>query len=313
MRFTTKVTSLVAAGGAAALGVGLLAFAPGVGASFSSSATADASINVGTLACQLSSGASGVTISDDQRSATIDLGTITSSAAGQRTVPLKVKNTGSVPLATTWSMSTSGTIFGGGSHAMHAYWPPFNATLPSGQSQTEQVGFRWSELQNEDMGRSGTVTYTINCNEVPGFGSAWLYSMGTGSSAVWDGSKVTLTVPDAPDDAGAGITLYNVAAGSALPDSAPGFTTDNFGAGTPRLSISFSDGTYVVGYPAASGAITTWQVPGVTGDTDYSQAQTYASSRHLDGVTLVADTGHGAQTSNITCLQYGDSIFGSGC
>jgi len=163
MRSVTKLTSTIAAVGAAALGVGLISLGTGVGAQFTDSGTANANIAVGTFSCQLSSTDSSVLISNNGHTATVDLGTITSSAAGTKTAPVTVTNTGSISLATTWSETTTGYL----TSAFTAIPAAAGVTLAAGAAQTVNIGFSWTELQNTDRGRSGTATYTVTCGELP--------------------------------------------------------------------------------------------------------------------------------------------------
>ncbi len=165
MRFS-KMTRVAGAIGAGAIGLALLAMGSGVGASFTTSATANANIATGTFNCQLTSTDSNVVISNNGHTATVDLGTINSSAASSRTAPVTVTNTGSIPLVTSWSETTGGNILGG-SGAISPAAAAAGVQLAAGATQTVNIGFQWTELQNSDLGRSGTAVYTVTCGEVP--------------------------------------------------------------------------------------------------------------------------------------------------
>jgi len=136
----------------------------GAGATFSGGGTADANIDTGTFSCQLSSTpGSNVVISADKHTATVNLGTINSSAASSKKVPVTVTNTGSIPLATSWNETTTGNLLGAFSEIPAAAGVPLGA----GDTQTVDIGFKWTELSNSDLNRAGTAQYTVNCNETP--------------------------------------------------------------------------------------------------------------------------------------------------
>jgi len=182
VRTASKVTRVAAACGAGALGLALIAMGSGVGAALTDSATANASINTGTFGCELSSTDSNVVISANKHTATVDLGTISSSAASSKTAPVTVTNTGAIPLATSWSETTTGNILGG-SGAISAVPAAAGVPLAAGAAQTVNIGFQWNELSNSDLGRSGTAQYTVSCNEAPNtqiVRSATLNLSGTG-------------------------------------------------------------------------------------------------------------------------------------
>jgi hypothetical protein len=298
MRFTTKVTSLVAAGGAAALGIGLLAFAPGVGASFSSQADAVATFDVGTLSCSVTSSAAGATA--DGNSVTIPLGRITSSAAGQLTAPVSVNNTGTIPLKVSWDIKVEGSFF----QTWHqTYVPvPQNETVASNTSRAYTIGASWDELDNSALGSDGTLTYTANCSDQ----AAPLSYVDTGTAThTWDGShtNLTLAIPaGAPDGAGVEVHL-NGAAGSALPTDQPDFAATNPGPGNPRLSILMSDGTRVV--IDEDGLI--------EGHSDWSAVLAAYNGKTVRDAMVVADTGNGLPyETTVSCINYsGTALFGT--
>ena len=166
MRTASKMTSVAAACGAGALGLALIAMGSGVGAAFTDSATANANIATGTFGCQLSSTDLSVVISNNAHTATVDLGTISSSAASSKTAPVTVTNTGAIPLVTSWGETTLGNILDG-SGAISAVPAAAGVPLATGATQTVNIGFQWSQLSNSDLNRSGTAQYTVSCNEAP--------------------------------------------------------------------------------------------------------------------------------------------------
>ncbi len=179
MRAISKMTRVAAASGAGALGLALIAMGSGVGASFTDSAAANAKIATGTFGCQLSSTDSSVVITNGGHTATVDLGTINSSAASSKTAPVTVTNTGSIALATAWSEATTGNILGG-SGAISPAPTAAAAALGAGATQTVNIGFEWTELQNSDLGRSGTAVYTVSCSETQIVRSSPMNYAGTG-------------------------------------------------------------------------------------------------------------------------------------
>lgn len=316
MRLSKRATSISAAVGAAALGVTLVTLGSGVGAQFTDSATGTAKIAVGTFGCNLTTpSGSGVIISSDGKSATVDLGTITSSAPDQRTAPITVNNTGSIPLVAHWTVQTTGNITGTGDISPVSV---SDSPLAATEGETVNIGFQWSQLTSSDLTRSGSAIYTVHCNEASStFDGTWLFQHDP-ATAAWNGTDVTLTVPaTAPTSAGAGITLLNVSAGSALPAHEPTFVTDTYSSGTPRLDIKLSNGNYMVKYPDGLGAPTGWTLPGYSGDGTWADISAWVSSNNLTVTKafILADTSasaHGDQTNVISCVNYsGTPLFGS--
>jgi hypothetical protein len=314
VRSVKKATTIVAAVGAAALGVGLMGFGSGVGAVFTDSATGNASINVGTFGCQLSSSDPGVTIGHAGHTATVNLGTINSSAAGERTAPLTLTNKGSIPLVAQWDVDTTGGVIGG-SEAITAIPAADSGGLNAGGTQDVNIGFSWAELGNADLNNKRTAVYTVNCSEAGTFGANWLFQK-AGGGALWDGAAqtVTLTVPaGAADPTGAGINLLDVSTGSALPSTAPVFLTDTYSTGTPRLAIQLSNGSYAVGYPAQFEQSSDWELQGQY--TTWAAVQDYvnANSLTVSSAFIVADASAALGSTNvITCVNYsGTPLLGN--
>jgi predicted ribosomally synthesized peptide with SipW-like signal peptide len=145
-----------------ALAVGLIG--AGVSASFSDAVTAKENINVGTFQCKIIA-ATPLAASDgialDGKSVTYTAPTIMSSAAGSAPFSFTVENTGSIAARLTVSTSP-----------VSAPWSIINAPLPAatlaaGGTQVYSTGVNWTELNNSNLGQVGTVTWTVNCNEVP--------------------------------------------------------------------------------------------------------------------------------------------------
>lgn len=314
MKSISKITSSIAAVGAGALGIGLISLGTGVGAQFTGSGNANANIKTGTFDCTLSSTDSRVLISNSGHTATVDLGTIDSSAPSSSSAPVTVTNTGSIPLATTWTETTTGNILGG-SGAISVIAPAGGTQLGAGTAQTVNIGFTWTELQSSDLNRSGTAKYTVSCNEVGATAGFELFQQ-SGGEASWDSqtSQAALDIPTGTaTPVAAGINILNVPA--TLPTNAPVFVTDNYGAGTPRLAIEFSDGGYAFGYPAQASPPSNWTLPGSGTPTTWAAVQSYATTHSLTVVNafVVADNSNGTGVvSHISCLDYsGTPLFGS--
>ena len=152
-----KVAGLLAAFG---ITVGLIG--SGVGAAFQGQVTANEDISVGTFSCQIVDPSMG-TISADHTSVTYTVPPITSSAAGSAPFSFTVKNTGSITQVLTVGAPTQGGALGGDFSAMPA--SPSPVGLAAGASQVITTGIQWSTLTNDDLGRTGSMTWTVTCGE----------------------------------------------------------------------------------------------------------------------------------------------------
>lgn len=311
MKFTTKLTTGIAAASAAALGVGLLAFAPGIGATFTDSAAAQANINVGSLSCELTT-PSGSGVAIDQSSdpqATVNLGPITSSLPSSKTAPINVKNTGDMPLYVSWNVSTSGSFFTSWYGHKSASLPQNVAVAAGATTGNYNIGATWDELTNRDMNATGTVTYTAVCSDQPA--KYWLSSNAGGSASLSNG-KISLNIPVGGSSGtfpGASVGLA-IAAGQGLPSTQPKFVATGL-PGTPgavRLRIVFDDGTAVTvnsnGTLNGGSATPTW-----------SDITTQNAARTVKSVTLIADNSDPSPfTAVVSCIDYsGAAEFGTGC
>lgn len=327
MRFTRKATTLVAAVGAGALGVSIFAAGGGIGASFTSSATAQAKIAVGNFDCQLSSDYPGVTISASGHSAALAFSSIEGSAPGSQIALVTLKNTGDMPAVVNSTVETSGTLF---ASSVNTPISPLalsqGAVLQPQAAQEYKIGFSWPELNNTVLTRSGSETYTFNCGDAASAKLPDIAFFGqNGGTATWDGTEAVLTLPaDAPaSSAAAGFRLADISSGSGTPSTAPTFTTNAYNAGSPRMNIYLADlngnsaGT-AWGYPIQVGSADYWSVPGNGGDVHWSGVTSYMQthSLHIDHVSVIMDGDQTPEaTSKITCLNYEGSSanFGTGC
>lgn len=258
MRLSTKLTGIVALGGAAALAAGLIS-SGGIGAAFTDEATATANIKVGDFACELSADAADissgvVTISPNKQVATVEFGTINSSDPATHTAPVTVTNVGTIPLTTAWTVTPSGGLFDvNSSQVVEAFDDTAAAFLgATGAAQTINAGFTWATaLGNADLKKSGKVTYEVDCLEAKAAPNGLdLYANGGvhGESATWDGRSVMLD----PGPMGAGgAALIRIPAGSTLPGQAPTYQYDEWPSakGQLRFNIYFTNNKHAFYYP----------------------------------------------------------------
>jgi hypothetical protein len=152
----------------AGLIVGLIG--SGIGASFVSTLTATENIEVGGFACRIIEPSDG-TIAGDAKSVTYNAPTITSSAAGNAPFHFTVENNGDIDqLLTVSKTSQTGNLSPKFSDMPAS---PSPVTLPAGGSVEITTGIQWTELDNDDLGRFGSMVWTINCGEASvGFDNA---------------------------------------------------------------------------------------------------------------------------------------------
>ena len=156
------------AGLLAALGIAGGLIGGGVGAAFTDSVTAQQNIDVGTFACKIVDAtplAASNGIATDGKSLTFTSPTIMSSAAGSAPFSFTVKNTGSIPQSLTASASWAGTLPGEFTSILPV--PTAPVALASGATHVYDAGIQWSPLGVNDLGKSGSITYTVSCGEVP--------------------------------------------------------------------------------------------------------------------------------------------------
>jgi hypothetical protein len=152
-----KTAGLLAVAG---LVVGLLG--SGVGAIFYDQVTGTESIDVGTFDCTIIDSSAGTF---DATSATYAAPTIQSSAAGSAPFSFTVKNDGSIDQMLSVSMSGQTGNLGGHFSAIPV--TPTSVLLAPGATQVISAGIQWTELVNDDLGRAGSMTWTVACNEIP--------------------------------------------------------------------------------------------------------------------------------------------------
>ena len=154
---------------AAVASLSLVLVSGGLYASWSDAGQVTAGANVGTFACEVSSETVGAVISPDRKSVTYAEPAIQSSVVGDvATLSVDVTAIGSIPARVHWLYSTS--VVPGGHWAVSEGTPSItdDVTLAAGASKHyDDLGFVVTLLDNDDIGRVQSVTYTANCAEVP--------------------------------------------------------------------------------------------------------------------------------------------------
>ncbi len=159
-----KIAGLLMAFG---LTIGLVG--TGVGASFTDQVTATENIEVGTFGCQIDLIGDGLPPSS---SITYNAPLITSSAAGKAPFTFTVTNVGSIPQQL--------TITDGGPDGVFSAMPLLPAgpvVLGASGAQVFDTGIEWTELENTDLGTTGSITWTVHCEEVPAVPEVCEYSV----------------------------------------------------------------------------------------------------------------------------------------
>lgn len=156
MTLRKTAAALVVAG----LIVGLLG--SGIGASFIDSLTATENIEVGSFSCRIINPSDG-TIAGDLKSVSYDAPDINSSAAGSAPFSFTVQNNGSIDQLLT--VSKTGQTGNLTSKFTDMPASPSPVSLPAGGTVVITTGIQWTELDNTDLGRFGSMVWTINCGE----------------------------------------------------------------------------------------------------------------------------------------------------
>ena len=137
----------------------------GVGASFVDQVKATENIEVGTFGCEITDGDG--TISVDGSTITYDAPTITSSAASNAPFTFTVKNFGSIGQQLTVTASPASGSLNSSKFTAMTLAPASPVALAAGASQVFNTGIQWTELNSSDLGDSGFIRWTVDCDEVP--------------------------------------------------------------------------------------------------------------------------------------------------
>ena len=138
------------------LAVGLIG--AGVGAQFTDQVTANENISVGTFPCKIVGTTAG-TIAGDGKSVSYTAPSPTNSAPGSAPFSFTVENTGTINQVLQVSTSPLGSPFSA------ILSPATDVILAPTATQVYSAGLQWGELTNANLNTSGTLTYTVNCNE----------------------------------------------------------------------------------------------------------------------------------------------------
>jgi hypothetical protein len=157
-----KITALLATAG---LAVGLVG--TGVAAQFTAGAQANQNIKTGTFGCDI------VAVNGDAvahtKSVTFTSPPIVSSLPATAAFSFTVQNSGTIEAVA--HVTASPTLSAPWSYV----GPQPDALITAGGSYTFNAGVKWTDLDNSQLGATGTVTYTANCmdngNALVGFSS----------------------------------------------------------------------------------------------------------------------------------------------
>jgi predicted ribosomally synthesized peptide with SipW-like signal peptide len=142
------------------LAVAVSLIGAGVSATFTDQVTAQEDINVGTFECRITEPVTpGAIIAGDAKSVTYTAPTIMSSDPGSAPFMFTVANTGSIPAVltvTTSSVSAPFSVIG---------YPFAPIALAYPGTYTYNTGVQWTELSNDNLGQSGSVTWTVHCTD----------------------------------------------------------------------------------------------------------------------------------------------------
>jgi hypothetical protein len=235
-----KIAGLAAA---FSLAVGLIG--AGVSAQFTDSVKAKENINVGTFQCKIVDPSMG-NVTADGKSLVYTAPEIDSSAPSSAPFTFTVQNTGSI--ADVLTVSTSPAI----SAPWSIIGAPFAPVVVAGGGpHLYNTGIKWTELDNSNLSQSGSVTWTVSCNELPTkfttFGPATVTEGPTGTYTI-----VSVVGPCEPYAVSCplwgGVDLTYKNSGKLIGDVAFSFTSSGqAGGGAPRFSLPIStDGTSTI-------------------------------------------------------------------
>jgi hypothetical protein len=142
-----------------AFGLTLGLIGTGLGASFTDEVTATENISVGTFGCEIDLIGDGLPPSS---SITYNAPEIASSAAGNAPFTFTVTNVGSIPQQLT--ITDDGPD---GKFSAMPLTPASPVVLGASGAQVFDTGIEWTELDNADLGTTGSITWTVACAELP--------------------------------------------------------------------------------------------------------------------------------------------------
>ena len=166
---------------AAAFGLTLGLIGAGVSAQWTDSATAQAGVSVGTFACTITSPNVGAVVSNNGHTVSWTMPLITNSGQGPyQDFSIDLHNSGSIPQHVTWTIV--GPNYTNSHLGVTSGSPDMNVAFDLAAGATkhyDNLGFQIADptqpgdpnhghpLDNNDLNRTFTATYTANCGEVP--------------------------------------------------------------------------------------------------------------------------------------------------
>lgn len=145
--------------------------------------------------------------------------------------------------------------------------------------------------------------------------SASFASSHDGASAGWSqgkGSAIELTLGTSSGSF-AQVTLHHVEGTQVSGLFAPSFTTDNYGAGSPRYFVTLDNGDTLWGYPANAGldgGTFAWAIDNGNTYLSWAGVQAAEGGAKVTGAFVIADADQAAGTvDQITGLTFGDTAF----
>jgi hypothetical protein len=200
-------------------------------------------------------------ISNGGHTVTINLPDILSSASSNAYSNFTVTNTGTMPELVHWTVAASGTIaFQPTGNMGYTVGPNGNllttdlTLAPGAGHYYDSVGFQWAQLQQADLDKTASVTYTAHCGEVPPPPVSHIQFIGLASEA--GHAALTLPAGTQPGD----MMLVLEAGGSATVATPAGYTNIALPV-APRSNMSYR--VMVAGdtsVPAAAAAVTDIEV-----------------------------------------------------
>lgn len=157
-----------------------------------------------------------------------------------------------------------------------------------------------------------TFAITASANPAPSLSFGASYDGATAGWSNGKGSAIDLTLGTSSGSY-AEITLHHLPA-TAISDLAePGFTTDNYNAGSPRYYMTLSDGNTLWGYPPQAGLSSSgfaWTINNGNTYMPWSDVKSAEDGAIVTGAYVIADADQPAGTTDvISDLTFGGTTF----
>lgn len=142
----------------ATAGLSLMLVGAGLSATFTDSGVVSQTVTVGTFQIELSTADTTAVISPQKDSITFTAPAILSSAPASRPIAFTVKNVGSIPV----TLHVVGVVAGPEKFTAINGTPADVVGLQMNATADYAGGLQWTELVNDDLNRTVSVTYTIS-------------------------------------------------------------------------------------------------------------------------------------------------------